>query len=687
MPHLRHPLALGLAAALVLPLASGAAPALADPVDSPAPSATEDDRTAAGVEELRQARELSGAEAAATTGIGAATAINVSDGVRSWRVTVDATGAKGTTTVDTTRTDVVVAPGGDAFAYTPTSGTPRTVVRAIGASDTTEYAASDEPVAWGPLGDGFVQLVGGEYVAQETNPGMAAIPLDAPAGASAPAVTPYGGSVVMRVPAAGAGTDLAVVPNPLSGTESTTTTVPLGLDQYSPGAPAAAQEPGAGVFFDNDGSTYVAFVGDVPGSNPAQRRLFVDHQDGDPANATGGYGAPVAVADAGSSCDVAAPAFTPDRGLLAFVRSTASDCSAFEVRVVKVGGDGRFAAGSSSTLLWSSATGAPAPTVLSWQPKNPRAFSLRVSGNDRYQVAANVSASFYETGSADGVVLAGGVAYADALTGGPLAVHQNGPTLLTPAAKLHPWALNELLRVLAPGGTVYILGGTMSVSTAVQDEIEDYGITVRRLGGKTRYDVAVNVATELDGLRGAKPRAAFVSSGSAFADALVAGPPAALFDGPILLSNGPNLPAVTKTYLDSLADDADIFAVGGAGASSVVGDPRTEVVSGATRYDVAGNVAQRFFGYTYISGIADGRNWPDAASGGTFMAGLLEPILLTNGSSTLPSATSRYLLQSRASADHVVAFGGPSSIPSASFSAAIDAAGTQTTYYGPDTQP
>lgn len=195
------------------------------------------------------------------------------------------------------------------------------------------------------------------------------------------------------------------------------------------------------------------------------------------------------------------------------------------------------------------------------------------------------------------------------------------------------------------------------------------------------------MARKLDTLRGTAPRAAFVASGKAFADALVAGPPSALYEAPILLSDGPTLPTVTKNYLDAMPSDAQIFAIGGSGAQSVVADPRTEVVGGATRYDVAGNVASRFFTSTWYAGIADGRNWPDAVAGGTLMATFGEPILLTNGSATLPAGTSSFLLRSRASADVVFAFGGQASVPTSAFTAALKAAGDQTTYYGVDTQP
>ncbi len=691
MPHLRPPIALALAAAVIVPLTAGSTAAVAEPAPAPRGDAARvgDSSQVSARATLARLAARSGTAEAAATGVPAAAALYISDGVGSVRVPVSASGVADNTkaTTSTSRTDVVVGPAGDVLAYTPMPDADRTVVSGIGSGVTTDYPTSQEPVAWGPLGDGFLQLVDGGYVAQATNPEYDE-PVSVPSGASDPAVTPYGGTAIVRVPAAGGGSDLTAVPSPFYGSDhSIATPIPLGLEQYAPGPPAVDQQPGAGVWVgENDGATYLAFVGDRPGGGEDSHRLFVDHQDG-PTGTALGYGTPVDVAHAGFGCDVAAPRFSPDRRFLAYVRAQDEECTRFQVRAVKVNTAGRFDPPADDLLLRQVATGAPAPTVLSWEPANPVAANYRISGANRYEVAAEVAFGYPENRS-EGVVLAGGKAFADALAGGPLAVAVDGPSLLTAPDRLRPETRAAVQHALEPGGTVYILGGTASVSSAVQTSLSNLGLRTERIGGSSRYEVAVNVARKLDSLsRRTAPRAAFVASGKAFADALVAGPPSALYDAPILLSNGPTLPAVTKSYLDAMADEAEIFAIGGSGAQSVIADPRTEVVGGASRYDVAGNVASRFFTSTWYAGIADGRNWPDAVAGGTLMATFGEPILLTNGSGTLPAGTSTFLLRSRASADLVYAFGGPASIPTSAFTAALKAAGDQTTYYGFDTQP
>ena len=587
------------------------------------------------------------------------------------------------TTTDTTRTDVVVGPAGDSMAYTPTDDPSQLVVQAFGSGHRTTFDPSDLPVVWGPAGDGFATHAGGEFSAQATNPQFSLPLFAAGTDATSVSVSPYGNRVMARAVLQG-GADIVSRPAPFIGSRSTVGDLDLGLDRYLPGPPTQGQEPGVGVFPDNDGATYLAFAGTDPDTD--QPRLFVDHQDGDPSDPTA-YVAPVPTADVGARCDAAAPAFSPNRRMLAYVRAVGtggSPCSAFEVRAVLSDADGYYALGNTDVLLWSSGAGAPTPSVLSWRPANPAASAERISGDNRYEVAANTAAGFWATGSADAVVLAGGKAYADALAGGPLASALGAPSLLTPSTSLHPataWAIDD---VLTPGGTVYVLGGTNSVSTTVIRQVQAMGFSVKRIGGASRFDVAVNVAKKLDSLRGAPATAAFVASGKAFADALVAGPPATAYDAPVLLSNGGSLPSVTRTYLDSLGSDAALFAIGGAGAASISGDARTEVVGGATRYDVAGNVADRFFAGWFLLALADGRNWPDAVSGGTLMGQYGQPILLTNGTSSLPAATREQILQTRESIDTVFAFGGTASIPSKALQRAASDAGAQTSLYGPD---
>ncbi|MBD3785020.1 MAG: cell wall-binding repeat-containing protein, partial [Micrococcales bacterium] len=606
-----------------------------------------------------------------------APALWVSDGTGATRWSLDTSYVGSLTTTLTDRTDVVVGPAGDSMAYSAAGATHVAPLPLVPGANVVDYPASSAPVSWGPGGDGFALTTGSGIVAQATNPDFS-VPIATPTGAQDPAVSPYAGDMFVRT-GSGGSTDIADVPAPFIGSTGASATTQLSLTAYAPEAPGVGQEPGTGVTPGvNDGATYLAFVG-KEGSNPA--RLYVDHQDA-PSPSTNNYGAPVAVADAGFQCDSAAPVFSPDRRHLAYVKATGptgNECSAFEVHTVSADSGGRYTSSSADVV---TATVPTKPTVLSFETSNPAADFYRVDGANRYDVAAN-AALFYDPAVTNGAVLAGGTAYADALAGGPLAVAVAGPSLLTPKTALNASTQYGLESSVAKGKTVYILGGTGSVSTTVENQVKALGYATKRLGGANRYDVAVNVAKELDTLRGSLPTAAFVSSGSAFADALVAGPPAASYDAPILLSAGATLPAVTKTYLDSLPGTAEVFAIGGSGAASVATDPRTEVVGGANRYDVASNVARRFFAGSWILAVADGRNWPDAASAGGLMGAYGQPILLSSGTTALPPSVASLVRQTRESYDSVLVFGGPASVPAGTATTTVSLAGRQTTYYGP----
>ena len=97
------------------------------------------------------------------------------------------------------------------------------------------------------------------------------------------------------------------------------------------------------------------------------------------------------------------------------------------------------------------------------------------------------------------------------------------------------------------------------------------------------------------------------------------------------------------------------------------------------------SVADHFFGLSSAVGLADGRNWPDAVSGGAAMALIGQPMLL-NGGASLHSATREHLRKTRSATDAVVTFGGVASVPESAVTTAVAVAGRQTVYYGPDTR-
>src|SRR6202522_3690503 len=120
----------------------------------------------------------------------------------------------------------------------------------------------------------------------------------------------------------------------------------------------------------------------------------------------------------------------------------------------------------------------------------------RIDGQDAIGTSIAVSqAEFPTAGLAPAVVLARSDFFSDALAGGPLAAAVGGPLLITEGAdqssSLDPEVQAEIQRVLAPGGTVYILGGALALSSNIDATLSNLGFKTVRLAGTDEYGTAV----------------------------------------------------------------------------------------------------------------------------------------------------------------------------------------------------
>lgn len=95
----------------------------------------------------------------------------------------------------------------------------------------------------------------------------------------------------------------------------------------------------------------------------------------------------------------------------------------------------------------------------------------RVSGADRYEVSAAVSAANFPAGT-DTVFVASGAIFTDALSGAPAAVVHRGPMLLVTSSRI-PDAIRAELTRLKPR-TIVILGGPNSVGSGVATALQGY---------------------------------------------------------------------------------------------------------------------------------------------------------------------------------------------------------------------
>ena len=183
----------------------------------------------------------------------------------------------------------------------------------------------------------------------------------------------------------------------------------------------------------------------------------------------------------------------------------------------------------------------------------------RLAGADRFATAAAISGATFAAGVPVAYV-ATGLAFPDALSGGPAAGREGGPILLVTPTAIPASTAAELER-LDPQRIV-VLGGTGAVSAQVANDLQRYTPSgIIRRSGADRYATAVAVS------QGSFPggaRHVFVATGQNFPDGLAGGPAAALRGGPLLLVPGTSLPPAVSAELLRLDPDR-VTILGGTG--------------------------------------------------------------------------------------------------------------------------
>lgn len=288
--------------------------------------------------------------------------------------------------------------------------------------------------------------------------------------------------------------------------------------------------------------------------------------------------------------------------------------------------------GSRNTVDGEPLDECPAPPESPPTPTEPPATDvLRVAGDSRVATAVEVSRATRD--SAATVVLARSDDYADALAGAPLAVHVDAPLLLSASSGLSQATADEVERL---GATeAILLGGDAALSEQVVADLEDLGLSVRRVAGENRFATAAKVPAELpptDEVVVAEGE--HVSPERGWPDALSASGLAAAEQRPVLLVNQARLPEETADVLDR---STDVVIVGGEDAvSPEVADAIDAVaatvtrVSGLTRYDTSVAVADEAEARGVDPStvwLATGRDWPDGLVAGV-AAGSADGILL-----------------------------------------------------------
>ncbi|WP_417898871.1 cell wall-binding repeat-containing protein [Bacillus haimaensis] len=191
----------------------------------------------------------------------------------------------------------------------------------------------------------------------------------------------------------------------------------------------------------------------------------------------------------------------------------------------------------------------------------------RISGKDRY---ATNRAILGELGDLNGIFLASGQNFADALASAPIAAKKGWGILLTEKS----WISEQAMPYLA-GKEVVIVGGTAAVSEKVEHSLIGAN-SITRLSGTDRYETLARLlwhfAEDLQG------ETILVSTGQNFPDALVSAPLSVKNNAPlILLGNTRN--RNVEAFLMAYTNNARVNNIHVIGGTSAVDDSKVSIIS------------------------------------------------------------------------------------------------------------
>ncbi|WP_066172843.1 SpoIID/LytB domain-containing protein [Bacillus marinisedimentorum] len=255
-------------------------------------------------------------------------------------------------------------------------------------------------------------------------------------------------------------------------------------------------------------------------------------------------------------------------------------------------------------------------------------YAEQLAGPSRYQTSVAVSEKGWE--NANSVVIGRGDISVDALAGSVLAKKLDSPLLLTESNEVPTSVLNEIKRLNA--SNVYLLGGQAAISDTVTRQLEDAGLTVSRVSGKSRYHTAVEVAQSIN-----SPSEIVITSGDEKSpDALSIASYAARNQLPILLSKKDALSWDVKEYIKD-NNISKAYIIGGTAAISdsvkeeiaQLGISNVERIAGSGRYATSVAIAERFNFDLSKTFFSRGDVFIDALPGASLAAKYNAPIILT----------------------------------------------------------
>jgi putative cell wall-binding protein len=302
------------------------------------------------------------------------------------------------------------------------------------------------------------------------------------------------------------------------------------------------------------------------------------------------------------------------------------------------GSAGGTTGGTTGDSTTGGTTGGTGGTTTGGTTGSGAPLPRRSAGLDRISTAIAVSRDHWTR--ADAAVLATARNYPDALAAAAIAHGLEGPLLLTDVDALPEAVLSELRRLGV--SQVWIMGGPVAISTAVERQLREAGLDVVRVAGRDRFETAALAARAI-GLppNGDVSLALGVHAvpDRAWPDALSAGSLAAAPGQlPTLLTHGNGVPDVTAGELRALgAREVQLLGGPAAVSSDVVAALRgsghaVTRLEGPTRYGTSVAVAEDALARHGPGRIpvvfATGEDFPDGLTAGALAAQLGGVIVL-----------------------------------------------------------
>jgi putative cell wall-binding protein len=264
----------------------------------------------------------------------------------------------------------------------------------------------------------------------------------------------------------------------------------------------------------------------------------------------------------------------------------------------------------------------------------------RAAGGDRFETSAQLSASEFASG-VPVAYIANGLNFPDALSASAVAGVNGGPILLVAPGFIPDAVGDELARLLPE--RIVILGGTPSVSAAVERDLKQYTDgPVDRTAGADRFDTSAQLSkAQFD----PGVDVAYVANGLNFPDALAASAVAGPNGGPILLVTPGSVPTSIAEELTRLKAKRIVIlggtpSVGSAVEKQLRGYTSGQVsrFAGTDRFDTSAKLsAAEFDAGVPVVYVANGLNFPDALAASALAGRNGGPILLVTPTSITPS--------------------------------------------------